>query len=541
MAAQGLGLHDVYQQIKAVAYGVWRKRWYMLVTAWVISLLGWGGVSTLPYNYEANARVFVNSETVLPAIADRLGIKIDVARRVDIIRRTLVTRPNLEGIVRRSDYLDRLVNNDGDRNALISDMMQSIRIVSLDGGIYRIQYENSDKRLTDRQRAEVVRNVVNELLNAFIQSRDETSVDNIDSARDLLQQSLRDYEERLSEADRIRAKFRQDNLEYLGQGNFVERLEKAQLGLRDTRRQISELRVAQQTILEQLKNVPPTLSQAASRGLRGGSDKSEHEERLADLRKKLDQLKSLGMKDRHPDVVNLTRQINAVKEEARKELETIENEIKASGKAGKKSTNRTEVPNRLYEDLTVQNINYLTQIRSLEQREVDQTSLVKEMEEKALRVPELEAELAQLERDYSTINRQYEELLSQKQDLDLQVEIEGADESLSFNILEEPVVPQSPVGPPRLLFLSFILVGGLVSGLATAIVLSQLRPVIVTVEQLRSHFDLPVLGNVSKTISEDESKKRSVELIGFAAAFLLLFVVFAVFVAFDIFGAPSVG
>ncbi len=309
MATQALGLHDVYQQIKTIAYGVWRKRWYMLVTSWIISLLGWSSVATLPYNYEANARLFVNADTVLPAIANNLGIKIDVARRVDIIRRTLVTRPKMEAIIRRSDYLDRLATNEANLNGLISGLINNIRIISLEGGIYRIQYANNDKRLTDRQRAEVARSVVNSLLNDFLSSRSESDVDNIDSARDLLDQSLRSYQEQLSSAEAARAKFKQDNLEYLGQSNFVSRLETAQGALRLTRREISELRVAQQTIQEQLKNVPATLSQSARSG-RNGNVKSEHEERLSELRKKLDGLRSLGYKDGHPDVKNILRQVS---------------------------------------------------------------------------------------------------------------------------------------------------------------------------------------------------------------------------------------
>eukprot|EP00658_Telonema_sp_P-2_P024150 TRINITY_DN19691_c0_g1_i5.p1 TRINITY_DN19691_c0_g1~~TRINITY_DN19691_c0_g1_i5.p1 ORF type:complete len:110 (+),score=8.67 TRINITY_DN19691_c0_g1_i5:99-428(+) len=84
-----------------------------------------------------------------------------------------------------------------------------------------------------------------------------------------------------------------------------------------------------------------------------------------------------------------------------------------------------------------------------------------------------------------------------------------------------------------------VLVGGIFAGLGVALVLSQLRPVVITVDQLRSHFDMPVLGNVSRTISEQEHRQRSVELLGFAGGTLLLMLIFVAFLAFDIFGGLS--
>ena len=112
MAAVNFGLHEVYQQVKSVVYGIWRKKWYMMATTWLICLVGWGAVSTMPYRYESSAQIFVNTETILPTIVQDFGINIDVTRRIEAVRAQLVTRPNLEKIIRRSEYLERLAQND---------------------------------------------------------------------------------------------------------------------------------------------------------------------------------------------------------------------------------------------------------------------------------------------------------------------------------------------------------------------------------------------------------------------------------------------
>lgn len=542
MAAQALGLHEIYQQIKAIVYGIWRKRWYMIGTAWLISLVGWAAISTMPYRYEASARIFVDAESLLPQIAGNLGIEIDIARKIEAIKKTLVSRPNLETIVRRSDYLDRLATNGAEMDALVNVLAKDIRIISLDEGLYRIEYEVADNRLTDRQRAEVARTVVANLLSFFRDGTNQDGTDEVENAASVLEGSLKDIGERLSAAEAAHAKFKQDNIEYLGNVDFSTRLEKARQDLKNTRSQISELKVAQKTLERQLESVPPTIKAPKSAGTSsGGGSRDPLDERIADLQKKLDSLRSLGYLDRHPDVRTVTAQIKALEVERTEKLKALEDELSGAVEAGKASSLTTETPNRLYEQLMLENIGTLSQVSQLEAREQQQVEGIQELDEQAKRVPEIEAEESRLQRGYETLRRQYRNLLKEKEDLDLRSSIETTGKQVSFRIVEDPVTPQKPSGPPRLLFMSAVFVGALFAGLGVSLVLSQLRPVVITVEQLRSHFDIPVLGNVTRALSDEETRQRSVDMLGFAAATAMLFVVFAGFIAWDIVGAPTVG
>lgn len=539
MAAPAVGLHDLFQQFKSLVYGIWRKRWYMMATTWLVCLLGWGLVSTLPYKYESSAQIFVDTDTILPSIVRGIGIDVDVSRKIDVVRKTLVTRPNLERIIRRSEYLERLARNDAELNSLVATMQDDIRVASLGDGMYRIQFEIDDARLSDRQRAEVAKNVVNNLLSFFLESGSGNDGANKD-ATEFLDKRLTDYAERLSSAETAHAQFKQDNIEYIGgQGSFLSRHDAAKESLRKTRNEIAELNVSLQTLQEQIKNVPATIREArSSRGGRGPSEEDPLEERISDLEKKIDQLRTLGFTDRYPDIVNIKSQLEVLRQEQKEKQEAIAAELSASAESGKSSNYTTETPNRLYEQLMLNIITTTTQVKTLQQREVEQRKLVAEMEEKAKRVPEIEAQEAQLKRDFEQLRRQYNLLLKEQQDLELRSDVEGADESVSLRVVEPPNTPTAPSGPPRLIFLSALLVGGLVAGIGAALVLSMLRPVVLTVEQLRMQFDLNVLGNVSRSLSEEETRQRSVELLLFAGAGAMLFVVFAGFVAFDMIGGP---
>jgi len=540
MAAQ-LGLHEIYQQIKAIVYGIWRKRWFMIGTAWLISLVGWGAISTMPYRYEASARIFVDAESLLPQIAGNLGIEFDIGRKIEVIKKTLVSRSNLETIIRRSDYLDRLATNGAEMDGLVNILARDINIISLDEGLYRIEFEVSDNRLTDRQRAEVARTVVANLLSFFRDGTSENGNDEIANAADLLEGSINDIGERLSAAEAAHAKFKQDNIEYLGNVDFSTRLEKARSDLKDTRSQISELKVAQKTLERQLESVPATIKAPKSSSSGGSGSRDPLDERIADLQKKLDSLRSLGYLDRHPDVRTVSGQIKALEAERAEKQKALQAELSGAVEAGKSSTLTTETPNRLYEQLMLENISTLSQISQLEAREQQQIATVQELDERAKRVPEIEAEESKLKRGYETLRRQHNNLLKEKGDLDLRSSIETTGKQVSFRVVEDPVTPHNPSGPPRLLFMSAVFVGALVAGFGVALVLSQLRPVVITVEQLRAHFDMPVLGNVTRALSDDETRQRSIDMLGFAGATAMLFVVFAGFIVWDIIGAPAVG
>lgn len=540
MATASFGLHDLYQQIKSVTYGIWRKRWYMMVATWIVCLTGWSLVATLPYRYESSAQIYVDTDSILPSIVKDLSVEVDVGKRIDVVKKTLVTRSNLEKIIRRSEYLERLASNEGSLNQLVATMQDDIRVVSLDGGMYRIQYEIDDSRLSDRQRAEVARNVVNNLLAFFLEGGAEGGDADNKNAQKFIDDQIEDYAARLNAAETAHAKFKQDNIEFIGgQQSFLTRHDQAKESLRETRNKIGELNVTLRTLQEQIQNVPATIQTAVSSRSRGGGEDDPLQSRISELEKTLDKLRTLGYTDRHPDVVNVLRQLETLKAEAKEKQEAVAAELSASASAGRKSNSSTETPNRLYEQLMFNIIDTTTQVKTLEQREIEQQKLVAEMEEKAKRVPEIEAQESQLLRDFKQVRDRYQEFLSRKQDLELRIDVSDSNESVSLRIVEQPNLPTRPSGPPRLLFMSGLLVFALMAGVGFALVLSVLRPVVLTVEQLRMQFDLNILGNVSRSLSEEETRQRSMELLMFAGSTALLFMVFGGFIVFDMIGGTG--
>ena len=83
--------------------GIWRYRWYIVVAAWIISLVGWVWVARMPDQFEASARVFVNTDSVLKPLLRGLTAQTNDQRRVYLMEKTLLSRPNIEKVIRMVD------------------------------------------------------------------------------------------------------------------------------------------------------------------------------------------------------------------------------------------------------------------------------------------------------------------------------------------------------------------------------------------------------------------------------------------------------
>src|SRR5664279_5056143 len=82
---------------------IWRRRWVVLGIAWPICLVGWIAVVLLPSKYVATARVYVDTETLLSPLLKGISVDVDMNQQVEVMQRTLLSRPNLQKVLRMTD------------------------------------------------------------------------------------------------------------------------------------------------------------------------------------------------------------------------------------------------------------------------------------------------------------------------------------------------------------------------------------------------------------------------------------------------------
>ena len=157
---------------------------------------------------------------------------------------------------------------------------------------------------------------------------------------------------------------------------------------------------------------------------------------------------------------------------------------------------KRSVPNQVYDQLKVKLIEADTGIITL-QRQRDEAVRYRDRLEKVQREqPGLIAEYQNMDRDYTVLRRNYEELLGRLQSANIAQAADTQADKVKLQIIDPPEIPRLPVAPNRLLLVTGVLLGGLLTGAGLTVLFGQLDRSFSTVDDLRN-LGLPVLGGIS--------------------------------------------
>src|SRR3569833_1150078 len=90
---------QVLQHVRAS----WRYRWFIALVAWPLCIAGWIYVHSLPDQYQASARVYLDTQSILRHLLSGLAVQSNAQYAVELMTRTLLSRPNLEKVARMTD------------------------------------------------------------------------------------------------------------------------------------------------------------------------------------------------------------------------------------------------------------------------------------------------------------------------------------------------------------------------------------------------------------------------------------------------------
>jgi polysaccharide chain length determinant protein (PEP-CTERM system associated) len=473
-------MQQVIEQLLGYARDIWQRRWIGLAVAWTVAIIGAAAVYRLPDKYEASARVFVDTQTVLRPLLAGMTVIPDADRQVAILSRMLMTRPNIAKIIRKSD-LDTVAQRQADE--LIDDTLGSLTIarVSSADNIYTIAF-----RYTDGRKA---RDVVQAALSTFIEQSIGGSRTDSEAARRFVDAQIADYEQKLAAAeDRMQA-FRLKHLGLLGvgTGNYLSQIETLTDKIKEAR---IELRIAEQT-RDGIKN--QVEAQSGDEGDAGTSPAvavavPELDARIDELKRRVDEALR-RYTDQHPDVVNARRLIAQLEAERNRELEARR---KAAAARPNAIVSANPVVQQLKVALNEAEANVTTARARLDEYQANYNRLRSTAES----LPKMDTELAQLDRDYSVLKRQYEQLVQRRETASLSGKFEDAG-GPEFRIIDPPRVTPRPVAPNRLQLLGGVLLASLLAGVAASFLVSQVRPTFHDGRALRQIVHRPLLGMVS--------------------------------------------
>ncbi|ODU07530.1 MAG: chain length-determining protein [Rubrivivax sp. SCN 71-131] len=522
-------MEELIRQAQSILRGMWRYRWQALLTSWVVAIVGVVVVFKIPDEYEASARIYVDTQSILKPLMAGLTVQPNVEQQIQMLSRTLISRPNVEKLIRMAD-LDLKTASKLEQEALVERLTKEIQIRNTGrDNLYSLAFKDSDQEKAKR--------VIQSLVSIFVESSLGASRKDTDSAKTFLNEQIKQYEAKLEEAEARMKDFRVRNLDLQGADGKDATTRVAEMAkmLGQARLELREAENARDSARAQLAAERGQGASLATQSLLQESSISvatpEIDARIDALKRNLDGLLQ-RYTEQHPDIMATRRLLKDLEEQKRKEVAELRKAALANAAVtGSQTQNASLAAQELNRMLAASEV----QVAALKARVAEFTTRYNAAHAALKTAPQIEAEAAQLNRDYAVVKKNYEDLVARRASAVMSGELDVASGVADFRLIDPPRVSPKPVWPNRLLLLPLALAAAVLAGLAAAFVASQLRPVFNDAQDMRLKTSLPILGVVSMALGDDErraERRNLVQFYGASAGLVGLFIVGLVAMAF---------
>ena len=214
----------------------------------------------------------------------------------------------------------------------------------------------------------------------------------------------------------------------------------------------------------------------------------------------------------HPDIVRAKRVM-------------AELEKRAEAEAGNRPVSSGESPaealrRRRVEDSKVELESLDRQIAAKTDEEKRLRGIMTQYQRRIEAVPRGESELAELTRDYDTLQQTYRVLLTKKQDSQISANLERRQIGEQFKILDPARLPEKPYSPDRPRLYAAGAVSGIVFGFVLAGLMEYFDRKLRSEEDIRAALNIPVLATIPILDRPSHGRARSGRLAAAAAVSL---------------------
>jgi polysaccharide chain length determinant protein (PEP-CTERM system associated) len=513
-------MSDSIGQIIIYLRAVWKHRWLVMIITWVVAIAGWGYVARIPEKFQASTRVYIDTDSVLRPLLKGLTVETDVEQRLQLMTRTLLSRPKLEKLIHMT-HMDIYANTPAKKEALIGILAQKIKVENAassfsrsrsDANLYTISYEDSNR--------EVAKRVVQSLLSILVNSSLGDTREDSTTAREFLDKQIKDYEQKLTSSEDRLAEFKRKNMPYLPnrEGDYLSSLRELQDKYDAAQLELREAKKRRDTLKQQLIAYRKTGVATTAEGV---PILTPIQERIKTLQAHLDEL-SLRFTENHPDVQELKRQIAALKKKE-----------KEPGADNGSLLNMESNP--MFQQLSLALGKEESNISAAEVRVNEYANRMNTLKQRIENLQQVEVELNRLDRDYNLNKKNYTALVNRRDSAKLSGQAEQTGEGIKFRIVDPPWVPQKASHPKRNLLDAGVLLFAIAAGIGMALFINQLNPVFYGRNMLQEATGVAMFGGVSRVYNEEELANRRKGSITYVAAGTLLLTVFMSLVLINMF------
>jgi len=457
----------------------WRRKWLILVPFVVVSMATVWVVKRLPNKYRSQTTILVVPQRV-PDSYVRSTVTSTIEERLHSISEQILSRSRLERIIEDySLYFEQ--RRQRPLEEVIERMRDDIAVETVKtGASFTIAYTASDPL--------IAKNVTERLANMFIEENLRDRVVLADGTSQFLESQLEDARQRLIEHEKKLESYRE---RYAGElpsqleANLqVVRTDEARVqALSESINRDRDRKLLQERLLADLQAPDTPLTAAPP-----GSAAVSAVDALETARAALAELQGRFTPE-HPDVVRAKRVVAELERKAaaeRMQRKNATEPMAALSPAVAAQRNRTREI-----QLEIANLDSLISEKQQEQQRL--TGEIVGYQRRIAAVPTRESELAELMRDYDTLQKTYTSLLARREDSKTAADLERRQIGEQFRVLDPARAPEKPTSPnrPQLYAMGFAL--GLAVGLGLTALLEFLDSSLKTENDVVQALALPVL------------------------------------------------
>lgn len=487
-------MDEILRQTIITLRGMWRYRWLGLASAWIVAIVAIVAIAFLPDRFEASARIYVNTASILKPLMSGLTVQPNDAQQIAMLSRSIISRPNVEKLVQTAG-LDAGAKSKAEYERAVDGVIKRLKI---DGGgrdnIYLLTYRDTNPATATK--------VVQVFSSMFIESGHGDKTSDTDAAKKFIDEQIATYEKKLQDAE---VRLKEFKLRSLGMaagegGNYFARLaetagllERAQLDLREAEN-------TRDAFKRGLANEEPSSVAGAALPTVSNAMVSDVEARIDAQRRSLDGLLQ-KYTESHPDVVGVQRVIRELEQQR---IQLLAARRKEGAPAAPMSFGGGV---RASEQLKVSLAQAEATVASLRARVAEYSGRHARLKAAATMVPQLEAEATQLNRDYEVNKKNYDSLVSKRESANISSDMQSVSGVADFRMIDPPRVSPGPVFPNRAILFPMAFFAAIVAGFAAAFIAREVRPAFYDGRALAEVTGLPILGTVS--ILTDDTRKKA--------------------------------
>ena len=458
----------------------------------------------IPPTYRSSATILIEEQEI-PTELVRSTITTYAAQRLQMINQRVMTRANLEKIIHKFDLYPK------ERQKLTSE--EVIEKMRKDLDFAPISAEVIDPRtgqpskatiafsLTyDGRNPELVQRVASEVTSLYLEENLKQRTQKTAETSSFLQEEAKHMAEYVSQVESRLADFKQQHIHSLPEQKelnfqFRDRTENEISQIDNQLRSLEERRFYLDAQMAQVEPLSPVMTATGERSyspnarlkalkaeythlvamyadkhpdvvklrqeidaltkeIGGGDDSTEQARELQERQRELAKL-SERYSSGHPDVVKLKRHVDSLEQSVR--------QARALGAVREAAEAKPDNP--AYITLQTQRDTTIQEMAALSKRQQELRAKLNQYERRLSETPDVERQYLELLRDYENASAKYRELKAKELEANIAEQLEKKSKGERFSIIEPPMLPEKPVKPNRTAigFLGFVLAvaGGL--------------------------------------------------------------------------------